>query len=376
MIALLCLFFGICPSPEPSSLGDYGDAPDGTPTGYDQTPNYNPITSGYALTGSFPTLTANDGAWVSNTNTVTLGPSVSNEVSATDPNDPDGEPNILVPQHSNRDSDDGLELDICPFTPPLGPVTTPPFGTSKCSRNITVYSNVGGTFYLNLLADFNRNGMWGGESFGHPEWVIENQQVIIDPVVDNIAKIALPDDANNEWIWMRIAITTQPIQVSDWDGTGEFNSGEIEDHILLPIDGVLSYNATTLSAPTGQVLVPPYVVDPTDDVDIAGVDGVPGSFDVTGNLSGPQGTFVATCPTVSSSGPSHMYPVSTTCSVTATIVEPGQYCWDITLTETTGNYDPSMVALLDDIPDECFTVVEITIIPCTFHDCGNGVLRP
>ena len=221
ILAILCFLFGICPFTA-SSLGDYGDAPDGTPTGYDQVLGYDPIFSGYALTGNFPTLTANDGAWVSNTNTVTLGPSVSNEVSATDPDDPDGKPNILVPELSNLDLyDDGLE-GTCPLTPP-------PFGPYKCEWDITVHSNVGGTFYLNLLVDLNRDGMWGA---GNPEWIIENQQVIIDPAVDNIAKIPLPEDANNDWIWMRIAITTQPIQVSDWDGTGHFTAGEIEDRII------------------------------------------------------------------------------------------------------------------------------------------------
>lgn len=225
-ICLLCFLFGICPS-SASSLGDYGDAPDGTPTRYDRVPGYNPIISGFALIGNFPTLTANDGAWVSNTNTVTLGPSVSNEVSATDPDDPDGDPNILVPKLSNLDFDDGLEA-TCPLTPP-------PFGPYKCEWSITVHSNVGGTFYLNLLVDLNRDGMWG---VGHPEWIIENQQVIIDPAVDNIAKIPLPEDANNDWIWMRIAITTQPIQASDWDGTGHFTAGEIEDWIIsVGIDG-------------------------------------------------------------------------------------------------------------------------------------------
>lgn len=352
IIALLCLFFGICPSPEPSSLGDYGDAPDGTMTGYPE--KFDFIDTGFAQIGNFPTLFKNDGAHTLNVDEVFLGENQgTKEWDADDLNDPDGWPNLSV----SGDSDDGLTtIRNC-----LGGGAL--FG----------HSNMPGTFYLNLLVDLNHDGFWGGEFHGSPEWVIPNEEIIIDSTTPRFEH-CIPEHAYLSQTWMRAAITTTSITSSDWDGTGEFNSGEIEDHILLPIDGVLSYNATTLSAPTGQVAPP--VVNPTDDVDIAGVDGVPGSFDVTGNLSGPQGTFVATCPTVSSSGPSHMYPVSTTCSVTATIVEPGQYCWDITITETTGNYDPSMVALLDDIPDECFTVVEITIIPCTFHDCDNGVLRP
>jgi len=250
------------------------------------------------------------------------------------------------------------------------------------------HSNMTGTFYLNLLVDLNHDGFWGGEFNGSPEWVIPNEEIIIDSTTPRFEH-CIPEHAYLSQTWMRAAITTTSITSSDWDGTGEFNSGEIEDHILLPIDrtgpgrpctfhdcgpngGVPSYNATTLSAPTGPVAPP--VFDPTDAVNITGVDGVPGSFDVTGELTGPQ-DFVATCPTVSSSGPSHMYPVSTTCLVRETIVVPGEYCWDITITETTGNYDPSMVALLDDIPDECFMVVKITVVPpCTFHDCGNGVV--
>ena len=243
ILAILCFLFGICPFTA-SSLGDYGDAPDGTPTGYDQVLGYDPIFSGYALTGNFPTLTANDGAWVSNTNTVTLGPSVSNEVSATDPNDPDGKPNILVPRLSNLDFDDGLEVR-CPLIPPFL------IGSYKCEWFITVHSNVGGTFYLNLLVDLNRDGMWGS---GHPEWIIENQQVIIDPTVDNIAKIPLPEDANNDLIWMRIAITTQPIQASDWDGTGHFTAGEIEDRIIF-VDREDGHNFTPHNGCSPDALV-------------------------------------------------------------------------------------------------------------------------
>jgi hypothetical protein len=52
-----------------------------------------------------------------------------------------------------------------------------------------------------------------------------------------------------------------------------------------------------------------------------------------------------------------------TCSATSDITEPGTYCWDVTITETSGNYDPSIVSLTgsEDSDNECFVVESVPL---------------
>src|SRR5688500_4750631 len=75
-------------------VADYGDAPDGGPTGYP---------APFAQTGSFPTLFGSGGAHAVDTSRATLGLTASAEVDAADPADPDGAPNLV-----NTDGDNGI----------------------------------------------------------------------------------------------------------------------------------------------------------------------------------------------------------------------------------------------------------------------------
>lgn len=197
---------------------EYGDAPDGSSTGY---------AGIFEQTGQFPTLEARNGARALQSKDAVLGSVASLEKNANDTSDPDGQPNL---NPSNTDSDDGIvSMVIIPVSIPvpaeLQILVSGPAGGS------------GGDFFVNVLIDLNLNGKWGGTAVNNePEWVVQNFPVSVTPGDSLVVKPPrfffsagnrLPDKA-----WMRIALTRESIISSDWDGSGEFSSGEIEDHVI------------------------------------------------------------------------------------------------------------------------------------------------
>lgn len=199
------------------SVADYGDAPDQLPTGYP---------AGYAVTGEFPTLYASDGARTLSAEQGRLGLAVSAEEDADDPSDPDGIQNL-----TNTDGDDGLVDFVLALT------SIPP--TASLSVRVSNPTGSGQTsYYLNALIDLDMDGSWGGTAAGgEPEWVVRNLGVSISagdtmtvdaPAFAYANGAVLPDSA-----WMRLALTKESIGTGDWRGTGEFSSGEIEDHMVM-----------------------------------------------------------------------------------------------------------------------------------------------
>jgi hypothetical protein len=210
------------PPPGSAPSGDYGDAPDGGVTDYPEP---------FAQTGQFPSLFSSNGARALQVNEATLGPTASEEVDADDPADPDGGPNL-----TNSDSDDGL-VDFFITLTAIPPPTT-------LSVDVVGAPGItGGKFYINAVIDLNMDGVWGGRGAnGELEWVVQNQPVQVNPGTTTPFTSPpfgfsngnlLPDGA-----YMRIALTKETVP-NNWDGTGEFSSGEIEDHIILlpEIDG-------------------------------------------------------------------------------------------------------------------------------------------
>ena len=194
---------------------DYGDAPDGGDTGYPEL---------FAQVGSFPTLFASNGARTLNIEEATLGPTASTEVDANDAADPDGVQNL-----TNADSDDGL-VD---FFITLNAIPPP---TTLSVDVVGPEGSPGGTFYINAVIDLNMDGEWGGQGAnGEQEWVVQNEPVQVaagqttpftSPPFGFSNGNLLPDGA-----YMRIALTRETVP-GNWDGTGEFSSGEIEDHFI------------------------------------------------------------------------------------------------------------------------------------------------
>ena len=199
---------------------EYGDAPDGGPTGY---------STGFAQTGQFPSLFASGGAHALSVKEAILGTTASVEVDADDPADPDGVPNL-----TNADPDDGivgLTLLLTGIPPPA-------------TLTVRVSGAPSGPFYLNVLIDLNMDGRWGGTgAAGEPEWVVQNYPVPPAPE-GTVSTVSLPafafanGNSLPDGAWMRIALTKEIVTVTDWDGTGSFSAGEIEDHVIsLPLMG-------------------------------------------------------------------------------------------------------------------------------------------
>jgi len=168
---------------------------------------------------------ASNGAHTLSVSEATLGPTASAEVDANDPNDPDGVPNL-----TNTDSDDGVTnffINLISIPPPT-------------DLTVEVHGNTSGTFYLNVLIDLNMDGRWGGVAGGgEAEWVVQNYPVSVTPGITSVTPPSfafangnrLPDGA-----WARFALTSEMVTGTNWDGSGTFNSGEIEDHVVgLPL---------------------------------------------------------------------------------------------------------------------------------------------
>lgn len=196
-------------------LADYGDAPDGSATGYP---------APFAQVGHFPTRFSSNGARVLNVNVASLGSPGSAELDAIDPSDPDGVPNL-----TNADSDDGLTDLFLTLT------SIPPATTLSVDVNAPAGSP-GGIFYLNALIDLNMDGEWGGKGAnGENEWVVQNESVRVEPG-QSIPFTSPPFAFSNgnllpDGAYMRIALTNTKVP-NDWDGTGEFAAGEIEDYVI------------------------------------------------------------------------------------------------------------------------------------------------
>ena len=93
--------------------------------------------------------------------------------------------------------------------------------------------------YVNVLMDWNQDGMWGGSSTcpsgSAPEHVLVNYQV--PNPYDGPLSAIIPAPANflsgpnSGYVWTRFTITEQPVQLP-WTGEGVFEDGESEDYLL------------------------------------------------------------------------------------------------------------------------------------------------
>src|SRR5574341_1471632 len=138
------------------------------------------------------------------------------------------------------------------------------------------------------------------------------------------------------------------------------------------------YTPSTLSSVTGSVKIgSASLVNPTDTLSIAGVNGVSGTFAISNAaLTGPGGPYAATA-TPNPVGPTSTFPATTTLSLAAgtTISQAGTYCWDVTVTETGGNYvaTPKVLTGSASPGTECFTVTVVTEQPWI---TGGGRVEP
>ncbi len=217
-------------------VGDYGDAPDGL---FPYPTNTAPW--------HFPTLWHHGGAFTRNVTQEWLGKRVSVERGASDPLDPDGQPNLLFlgtkPLIADLDCyDDGqpsLDLAHKTFSINVSVAATAP----KIRR------------VLNVVADRNLNGGWDAPT----EWVVRNCTFVVPspsftriqcPLVNSASPlpafttgtIVKPETTVcPPNVWYRVLLTRDPITASTnpgpwkgWDGRGPkkgFPFGEVEDYL-------------------------------------------------------------------------------------------------------------------------------------------------
>ena len=204
-------------------IAEYGDAPDGQ-------------NAYYQVKGRFPTLfnTTNSKLSRPGGHTLTageeiLGKNFSVEEDANDPNDPDNVPNLVDSDNDERMFVilNGLNAQIC--------------------FDVTVSTNAPDVLrYTNILIDFDQDGNWTDGTSG-TEWVVENLEVNVTP--GTMKTIITPsfswgNDANDlpSPVWSRVALTREEINetlfagLGGWDGSGQFQYGEIEDHLIYLID--------------------------------------------------------------------------------------------------------------------------------------------
>lgn len=198
--------------------GDYGDAPDGAET-YSGVPGKYPTR--YGTTNGFQ---GKPGCHTLTTGEETIGWGVSAEVDATDPNDPDGVPNLV-----DADSDERAFAIL-------------DGGTGRLAFTVAVSSAAPQTArYLNVVIDFDQSGGWGPGSNG-PEWTVKNQVVNVTP--GGSATVITPAFA---WgagpvpmspVWMRALLSREQVDEAaysghgSWDGSGGYTHGEVEDYFV------------------------------------------------------------------------------------------------------------------------------------------------
>ena len=241
------------------ALLNFGEAPDGTSTGY---PNVFGIIQP-AQTGAFPTLLARNGARTQSVADGTLGTLASTSTDA-----------VL----GSFADEDGLQNMIVVLT------SIPP--PAAISVNVSAPTgSAGGTMYLNVLFDKNMNGLWDGAS----EWVVKNQPVALPPAGSSmtVSPPAFPFSNGNilpDPAWMRIALTRESIAGATWDGTGLFSSGEIEDWLV---------NLPALAGPPVKK-VPILTVQPGGPYTFPGGVGILAANFVVSNWAPTAGTFTYT----------------------------------------------------------------------------------
>ncbi len=185
---------------------DFGDAPDGRPTGY--------LVG--VMQGTFKTTTASNGARTKKTSEVWLGEKVNRE----------GEPNMT----DKDEYDDGVAVDLqrCQTS------------TAEVAVHVRHPGKTTGTAYLNLYFDWDKNGRWGGRDQCAPEWVVRNFPIDLSKQEQDIQLYGLQFRAGGETedLWYRAVISLNE-QAKAEDGSGAFASGEVEDygpHHALPPD--------------------------------------------------------------------------------------------------------------------------------------------
>lgn len=173
----------------PETQADFGDAPDPT----------------------FPSMLASDGARALDASQFWLGASADVE-------------------------DDARTVDLDAFDDGLVEVLVE--NVIHVTFEVTMGDSAeGGRVYFNLLADANGDGQWKAvQSDGGSvaEWVVVNQALDLAPGERRRVEAEFRPVGGTLEIWLRASLSDTQVKSDDWDGTGEFARGEVEDHLIQP----------------------------------------------------------------------------------------------------------------------------------------------
>lgn len=207
---------------------DYGDAPDHQPTGYEHG----------AQLGQFPTLAEHDGARVLRPGLAWLGTPGSSSDGSHDGRHPD--------------TDDGVQdmrLDMA---------------SGQVLADLVVEvgaEDPDALLWLNVLVDLNADGRWAGTAAGgEPEWAVQNLRIDQKQADKKVQPMRVPPFRYSDGphsparAWMRLTLTDREVP-SNWDGSGSFDLGEIEDYLVeisdTPVVGIDCKNPDTRSGNWG-----------------------------------------------------------------------------------------------------------------------------
>lgn len=213
---------------------EYGDAPENGVAGY--AGSYSTVEAAFPTLYSTVNSSYGPGAhaldssqeWLGDPN---AGDSYSLEVDADDSADPDGVTNLT----NTDDFDDGvtgLNVMLTQIPPPatLSVDVTVETGAPEVPR------------YLNAVIDLNMDGSWKGNAAGgEPEWIVKNYVVNVAPgSTESVTSDAFAYSNGmllTPTSWMRVVLSRSPIDAGifgadGWDGSGEFDYGEVEDYYV------------------------------------------------------------------------------------------------------------------------------------------------
>lgn len=166
---------------------DFGDAPDGKAAGY------------------FSSLFKSNGARAKKTDDIWLGQSVTMENDSK--------------QVNLDEADDGVKLSLNSCQ------------TSKAFFFVHLKNPAKtGTAYLNLYADWNKDGKWQGADECASEWAVRNFPIDLSKQNQEVA-VYVPEftaGKNTNDLWYRGIVSLN--QQMNEGATGEFESGEVEDY--------------------------------------------------------------------------------------------------------------------------------------------------
>ncbi|MFN8176824.1 MAG: T9SS type A sorting domain-containing protein [bacterium] len=261
--------------PEPSFAqanpgpGDWGDAPEGA-LAYPAT----------GVTGLFPTCFGGPSGFIWH---AVGGPGFNMYWGSSVDQEIDGNAGFCPPPSYERDEcwgpfdgdgglttpdtysiDNGNQVVPCGQTPPraLGTVCQVLNLTPGGPFDANLVNQTGAPGFVNVLFDWNQDGVWGGFSFcgaqPTPEHAIVNVPVppqYIGPLT-GLSPGSIQIGPQSGYVWVRMTLSDHPVPI-DWDGSGIFDAGETEDYLLRVDGGQLGEYG---DAPDGSLAYPSGVV--------------------------------------------------------------------------------------------------------------------